>query len=1333
MKREYAQNLGAGANRARWVRFAAASVAVLAMLFLFLPASHAQITGTITGTVYDNTGAVIPGANVTLVNQATQDMRTTVSTSEGYFAFPSLNPGTYTLKVEAKGFKSFQQSSIALQATDKRNVNATLEVGQTTETVTIEAHTDVIPVDSPARTLDLTAEDFNRLPMISRNATQLLAALPGAIVVANGSSNGAQSSFDQSTVGVVGSIVGNGVSIAGAPYRGGSQLLMDGTNIIDEGCDCTSITVPNPDMIQEVKIQTSAFGADSAKGPVVIDYISKSGSANWHGQGYFYARNAIFNSDSWQLNHAGKNVQTGDHYYYPGGNVGGPVPGTKKKLQFWFGYEHFYQLSSGGTIDYASVPTADMAAGNFGPTAANNALCQAQLKVNAASTDPKAAGTYCYDPSAGGIGPNGAAITSSNISSLIDPGGAALMGMIQKWDPPNANPASIAGNYNYVYPVAGLHNGYMYRGRGDYNLDDNNKLFVTWQYGSDAQPGDGDSHMWWLPGNSVRFPGGGLTALSQTKTLTANYLHVFSPTLTNQMTGFWTWFWGPQTPVNFNAVLRSTVGYPDSYGTQFGKTKPLAQTMVPGWNGVNFALPDFSQWDVFSGTGGQYYIKKQNPAFADDLTKVFKNHTFKAGFYYEMTGNNQANFNPINGGFSFGGIVPANSLGDAITGTQMGTQNPTANFLMGIATNYNEQSSLPLNDQAYKTFAFYGQDSWKLTRRFTLDYGVRFDHLGHWYDRDGYGNAVWLPANIAGDILKGKAYPGVEWHGINPGIPLSGTPNRLFHFEPRFGIAWDIFGNANTVLRGGWGVYAFNDQVNDYSGALALSQQSIQTALPSNRTVLFSETGLLPKPISTFSAPSSGTGFILDPTDYNVPWTTTWNLTIDQKLPWNSHFEIAYEGNDSGGLMCGGQVSGGGQQCGGDFINVNKTPLGAYFKPNPVVGGIATDPENVCGKYPDGTLVNPTACVFGQADYRPYGAYKVSSSATNCIGTAVPGAGCFVNVYGTNAVNVEKHVAYANYNALEVIWAKQAGRFTFNTSFTWSKALGFNGQQNNGNINPYDMRANYVILTIDRPYVWNTSYVFDFGKLYHGDNKVLGGATNGWTIAGFTSWQKGPDLQAQTGFNLGMGFTYAVPYVDANGVAQVANDSLTQRSFFGTDANMLVLPVETSDPTSGTAGNQLVKFSAFAAPDTPAGSPLEFAVPKCSGGNTSKCNATGYVLSNGQKPYAIAKNGPSQLPYISMPSFFNTDIALYKTFHITERHTVEFRVTATNWLNHPLVGFQNANPVTLSYKLDPITGGGYQYNNNNVPQAQWGYMNSKFEPSSNAYGRIMMFGLKYSF
>jgi hypothetical protein len=1289
------------ADCALGLRYVARVVVLLGALLMVQPAAHAQITGTVTGTVADSSGAVIPGATVTLTNEASKDVRTTVSDSAGYFAFPGVLPGTYTIKVEMKGFKTFEQNGLALQASDKRNVNATLTVGQTSETVTVEAHTDLTPVDSPSHSLDLTETDYSRLPMITRNASELLRTLPGVITVGNGASNGSNSSMDFSGVGAAGSSVGNGVSASGVPYRGGTALLMDGTNILDEGCDCTSISVPNPDMVQEVKVQTSAFGADSSKGPVVVNFITKGGGAQYHGEGYLYTRNGVFNSDDWQDNHQGHPVQTGDHYYYPGGNFGGPVPFTHKKLLFWAGYEHFYQLASGGTKLYSYIPTPDMLAGNFSATSANTALCNADFpKVAAASetgsaadsTDPTVAGTYCYDPTAG-RGPGGA--TLSNAASLpVDPGATALMSLMPK---ANADPTTTPGGYNYFFPIAALHNGYVFRGRGDYNFDENNKLFITYQYSSDSQPSDGEAHMWWLPSNSVVFPGGGLFNPTQTKNITGNFLHVFSPTLTNQMTAFWTYYNSPQSPANFNSVLRSTVNYPATYGTIFSKTQPLPQTMVPGWNQAgNYTFPDFSQWDVFSGSGGSYYIRKENPAFADDLTKVYKNHEIKAGFYFETTGNNQGNFNPINGGFSFGSSsTPYPDAVCVASGASecpgQGTQNPTANFMMGIASNYNEQSSLPLNDQAYKTYAFYGMDSWKFNKRITFDFGVRLEHIGHWYDRDGYGNAVWVPGDVISDVLKGKTFPGVEWHAIDPGIPLSGTPNRFAHFEPRFGLAYDVFGTGETVVRGGWGVYMFNDQVNDYSGALALAQQSIQTSLPNNTTVLFSETGQLPKPTGAFAPGNPGPGFILNPNDYDIPWVQTWNFTIDQRTPWGSHLEVAYEGNNSGALFFGGQVGGGGNLGGGDYINVNKVPLGAFFAADPFTGNTAADPENVCG-----TAGQCTS--NGLADYHPYGTMNVGTSSNPA----------YVNVYGTNSINVEQHAGYSNYNALEAIWSKQTGRFTFNTSFLWSKSLGFS----NGNINPYDLRANYVVLNIDRPFVWSASYSYDEGKLYHGDNKVIGGAANGWTISGFTTWQKGPDLQAQTSENLGLNFEYSYfdPVTNKNATAQ-----LSQRSFYGTDANINVQPVETCSPTGGLGSSQFAKLSCFAAPAMPSGTPP---IPD---------------LGLAGSPYSIVANGPTQLPYISMAPFFDSDLALYKTFHITERHTIEFRVTATNFLNHPLVSFSNNNPVTLKYALDPSNpGAGYSYVGS-TPAAAWGFTDTKSEPNTSAYGRVMQFGLKYSF
>lgn len=1259
-------------------KYAVAAVLLLALAVLLQPASYAQISGTITGSVYDKTGAVVPGANVTLLSQ-TGDTRASVTDGSGYFAFPGVPPGTYTVRVELKGFKAFQQTGLVLQASDTRNVAATLEVGQTIETVTVEAHTDLTPVDSGARSIDLSETDFNRLPMITRNAAELLRTLPGAITVGQGAANGSSSSMDFSGVGSAGSSVGNGVSEAGVPYRGGTALLMDGTNILDEGCDCTSISVPNPDMVQEVKVQTSAFGADSSKGPVVVDFITKSGAQQFHGEGYLYTRNAIFNSNSWQSNNQGKNVATGDHYYYPGGNVGGPVPGLRKKLLFWAGYEHFYQLSTGGTNLTSYIPTADMLAGNFGPTAANNALCQADFGVNAQSTVAKTAGTYCYDPTSG-LGPGGTAVTAT---VPVDPGTKAMWKLMPQ---ANANPATTPGGYNYFYPVPALHNGYVFRARGDYNFNENNKLFVTYQYSKDNQPSDGDSHMWWLPGNSVVFPGGGLMNPTTTKNITGNFLHVFSPSLTNQMTAFWTYYWSPQAPVNYNSVLRGTVGYPTSYGTQFPKANPvLNANQVPSWNSAgNYTFPDFSQYDVFSQTGGDYFIKKENPAFSDDLTKVFKSHTFKIGFYYETTGNNQGNFNPYNGVFSFGSS--STPYPDALTGLAQGTQNPTANFMMGIASNYSEQNTLPLVDLAYKTFAVYGMDSWKVNRRLTFDYGVRLEHIGHWYDRDGYGIAVWNPASLVSDVDAGLTYPGVRWHGRDPGLQLSGSPNRFLHFEPRVGLAYDVFGTGRTVVRGGWGIYMFNDQVNDPTGAADVGEQSFGTNLPGNKTVLLSEPGLLPKP-ATYFTPNQGGVTLNTATDYNIPWVQTWNFTIDQRTPWNTHFDIAYEGNSSGALNFGGQTGGGGSLGGGDLINVNKVPMGAFFGCDPVLLAQSSGANCVVAANPEN--------VANLQDYHPYGEVQTG-----------PGLTGWTNVYGTNSITVERHGGYSTYNALEAIWSKQTGRLSFNTSFLWSKSLGFG----NGNVNPFVLRDNYDVLFIDRPFVWSASYSYDLGKAYHGDNKILGGAANGWTIAGFTTWQKGGDIQAQVSQNLSLGFNYS--YLDPVTLKTVTTQ-LSQRSFYGTDAGINVQPIETCNPASGLGTHQYANLSCFAAPSMPSGS---IAIPD---------------LGLAASPYSIVANGPSQLPYFSMPAFFDSDLTLHKSFHITERHQIEFRVTATNFLNHALLAYANNNPLSLTYSVNPASHT-YAYSGT-TPAAQWGITNTKTEPNSAGYGRVMQFGLKYSF
>ena len=169
------------------------------------------------------------------------------------------------------------------------------------------------------------------------------------------------------------------------------------------------------------------------------------------------------------------------------------------------------------------------------------------------------------------------------------------------------------------------------------------------------------------------------------------------------------------------------------------------------------------------------------------------------------------------------------------TGNQLGSSNPVANFTMGILTGYSENNASPIADTAYQATAVFVSDNWKATRRLTLELGVRVEHIGHWYDRDHVGMAVFYPDRVLSDFNSGKYAPGYYWHAIDAGVPLSGQPNRFAYVDPRLGFSYDLRGNGNTMVRGGWGAYRFVTQVNDVTAPLVTAQHVLGYNLPGGR------------------------------------------------------------------------------------------------------------------------------------------------------------------------------------------------------------------------------------------------------------------------------------------------------------------------------------------------------------------------------------------------------------------------------------------------------------------------------------------------------------------
>jgi Carboxypeptidase regulatory-like domain/TonB-dependent Receptor Plug Domain len=1236
----------------------AAKLLILAVLMMS-PALHAQATAELTGNVADPTAAVIPDAKILLTNDATKDQRSITSNSAGSFTFAALLPGTYTLSVSMKGFKGYQRGGIVLDAGDIRAMPPiVLQLGDETQTITVEADSQIIPLVSGERAAILNSKDIERLTLGSRDLSELLQVLPGVTISPSGLNNSPGYNFESVSTGQ--SAVGNGIVANGVPNKGATSLLLDNVDILDPGCDCNAIALINPDMTAEVSVQTSNFGAQAAYGPVVVSVISKSGSAKLHGQGYFYARNNVLDANTWTNDN--QHIPLGSaHYYYPGGSVGGPLPYTHDKLLWWGGFERLLQNSGNSNVLQSFIPTADMIAGNFGPTAANTAFCLGASNINSSQTNGcnDLTGTVLPDGTTAGPGTaNGSTIPSQ----FISPGAIALS---KVWPTANANPVTTPGNYNYYEPIPDIHDGWLYRLRVDYNMSENTKFFISYQQGYDSELSNGNgAHIYYTPGNAIPYPGGGLVSSTYTKALSGHFTHIFSPTLTNEFVAAWGYGNFPVAPANPSAATRSSIGYP--YGTLFD----TGSTVIPAYNSAGYeTFPDFSEGDIIENPQHSYLVRKEIPSFEDNLTKVWGNHTVKIGLYAETVPNAQGSSENPNGDFTsfgFGGTLHPNLL----TGSRIGSpNNPTANFLMGLATGYTESSSEPNADLAYQYDAGYIDDLWKVSKKLTLELGLRVDHIGHWYDQARVGVAAFLPQLAASDYSSGKMNPGIYYHAINPGIPNSGMPDRFAWLDPRFGLSYDILGNGKTLIRGGWGMYRFGDQ-NTYAPAVTTSDSVLTYTLPNNTSVLESQVPSIAAPTTSCSATSgpggtpciNGSVYAVNPTDYQIPLTISYNLTIDQQLPWNVLFEAAYVGNQSQNIPLGGEdISGGGFLA---FDNVNKMPLGALFKPDPVTGATATNPEDVTSTC-SGGVCNKTA------DYRPYG-----------------------KEYGDNPIYVFDTAGYSNYNGLQLSAVKRGKTASFNINYTFSKTLAtYSGES------AFDLRRNYGISPYSRTHVFNVSGAYTLAKPYKGSERLISGVANGWTFSTVTTLQSGGNLQATNNPNFGLSLQYLAP----NGAPVSASNplpngatgnSLGSATYYGTTDTEDITPEVTCNPTAGLSNRQRIKYSCFAPPP-------------------------------------IGAYGPRNYGY-TMAAYFNTNISMFKAFPIAGDQSVEFRLDAFNWINHPLPQFSGGSQLALSYQ-HAYGSGSFTPNTANFPSGNpknFGVMNTK---AGDPNERTLELSVKYRF
>ena len=1163
-------------------------LAVAAGLLVCSIAWSQAIFSTITGTVQDPSGAVVPGAQVTLTNATSGTVRQTTANTQGYYTFASVPVGTYNLDVTSPGFQKFELKGIQLGGGELRSINASLKIGAASQSVQVSAAGDLLtPVSTGEQTFTLRAVQLQNYVQTGSNAAEFLKIMPG-VGIQNGTQN---------TAGYTGQVIGinaNGNGGSQSPlnnnfsYNGmpGNTLdiVSDGAHVSDPGCNCDTPVNPNSNFLQEFKVLSTDFSAEDQKGPMVITSVTTAGGAQFHGNAFMQARNWTLNSNE-AYNKAEGLTRPHDEFYYEGGSVGGPViiPGigfnkNRNKLFFFAGFEYFYQVLDSGVLN-ATVPTPAIINGDFSPASMSKL---GNITASGAAPGEINPGTQ---KAWGG---------TTMPSNVIDPNMQTLMKL---YPGPNADP-NATGGYNYTDNLIFNQNNTQLVTRFDYDISNATKVWVRWNWQTEIQPFP--VQLWGANTDQVPYPSE-ILGRNRSNSIAATLTHVFSPTLTNEFVFAYTQVLFPNVFSNPAAVDPKALGLTNPYLFSSAQGKPADTQEIPNYGGPIGTASEAALINNFGGfyvggPGQGMYADKYMPSFSDTVTKVYRTHTFAAGTFWEWIKNAQPDSNNVNGSMTYyPGDNPAFTYGDAY-----------ADMLAGNLSGYSETNFNRLNAESYTTLEFFAQDSWAVTPKFTLNYGLRLTHFTPWKDDLNYGFTIFNPAlyssanNAA--CTAGPTFCGFEWHSKDSSVPDTGFPTRALFYQPRIGVAYDIHGNGNTVIRGGWGFFYYH--TGQFTNGLATAAGEESTTIsPTNFTS--TPTQLFVKNLGTIGAGSAVPSVpqAVNGSDSDEPYTQDWNVEVDQRTPWQGLFSIAYIGNVSRDLV----------STGGYGSNVNLVPIGSMLT--------SSNPG----------LANPNL-------YRPYLGYQDINEVTNNI--------------------------YSNYNAMQLKWAHQGRGSILQLNYTWGHYLGIVGNGNTlggygATINPFVLRDNYSAMPADRRQIFNAAYDFNLPSPIHGGNRFAAGFVNGWQISGTTNLSSGANLTANSNTqNFGLNTNNAIipgskSSTNPNGIP------INNQSIYGT-SDMQLQPIVTCNPRGNLGPHQWVNGSCFAVPTTP--NPSVGAV--------------------------------SLLPTLYGPTYFDSDLGIFKNFQIGKRESSKLRIRAqaSNFLNHPLWSYPNSNALSLSYQQDPATG-----------------------------------------
>lgn len=1047
------------------------------MLAVIWPALclHAQeYRGVITGQVTDTTGEVIPNASV--VAAGPQQTYTATSTSRGDFTIPLIQPGEYTVTVEAPGFKKDSRKGVIVDVSAKLNLTFVLAVGSVTETISVSADQAAVnTADASGGTL-IDPEQVQSLPMNGREVYSLLTLTPGVKTPTSGQS---MSELNES----------NNYSFNGQ-WGNYNQFALNGAPVSQQnGGNSGSWNIsPSVDAVEEFKVMTNTYDAQYGRSSGgTVNTILKSGTPQFHGDVFEYWRNSVLDANSFALDQAGIR-KPGHNQHQFGGVVGGPVIGLRKSTFFFFSYEGWREDVPNSVT--TTTVTPDMLPGSNGSVNLSDYLAGIGRQ---AIYDPLT--TTCAVP---GQNPceaytrtafPGNVIPANRISS-IGVNLLKLLPLANQTGYTNNYVASVPGKNQYNQPIA----------RIDHNFGPNTRVYGMFAWWSGTQYNNSSG----FPG-AAAYNSNGIDNYQSTLTQVLDATHTFRPNLFADFRASY------NRAYNMSPDGAESAGITNVTAQSIGLTMPALPTTNKNY------LPEIS---VSDGALPNFVGNIVNPSifetydFAPSVTHVVGRNNLHYGgevSWYHDVANGVRN---ANGSFSFGsGLTQQNPKVSDNDGSSI------AGFLLG----YPMSGGVEYNDptyESYKSYAAFIQDDWKVNHRLSLNLGLRFENELSPTDRNGRLQAGFcytctnpINSSISGVTLpNGAPFVSPILAGLEFQKDRSPYQNTWGILLPKFGASFSL--TNKLVMRGGWGLYrALGFELGGTSTWDTTTSYNYSLDDGLTPDLAFAEGKPFPNGYTTPPGDSQG----LASGDGDGIWADSWA----RKIPYTQQFSFGFQGEARGGIVWDVEF------VGAHTVDLRAGSQKDHITPAQFAQGHATP------SYLDQQTPNP----FYGNSLIPVSDY-LGSHATVPVREMMSNMPQYDSQYGPEEWEWNTPWGYSNYNSLVAKAEKRfsgggllSNGLNFTTAFTWGKVISATGLLNNGLL--VDSGPYYGIDSSDRPFLFSFggNYKLPIGKGgmllndAHGALEEVGG---GWQVNWIVNDQSGTPVSYPNGLLYTCGTSYNI-------------------------------------------------------------------------------------------------------------------------------------------------------------------------------------------------------------